>query len=86
MTNYSQANIVQRDPREASMVKIERYQTSELNYSGRTLRNGMERSAFAKAFLKIIGVLGVSLVMSDGVLTPAQVRWEPSLDRKMPMD
>jgi KUP system potassium uptake protein len=32
----------------------------------------MERSRFLKALLKIVGVLAVSMVMADGVLTPAQ--------------
>lgn len=54
------------------MIKMERRLTSELRPSGRTLRSGMEHSRIAKTTLKIIGVLGVSLVMSDGVLTPAQ--------------
>ncbi|KAI4128170.1 MAG: hypothetical protein LQ347_004299, partial [Umbilicaria vellea] len=66
------ANIIKRDPKEESMIKMERRLTSELRPSGRTIRSGMEHSRIAKTALKIIGVLGVSLVMSDGVLTPAQ--------------
>lgn len=54
------------------MVKIERYNTSELKQSGRTIRSGLENSRIAKTALKVGGVLGVSLIMSDGVLTPAQ--------------
>lgn len=54
------------------MIKMERRLSSELRPSGRTLRSAMEHSRIAKTALKIIGVLGVSLVMSDGVLTPAQ--------------
>ena len=54
------------------MIKMERYKTNDLNSSGRTLRSGIEKSMFAKTALKIVGVLGVSLIMSDGVLTPAQ--------------
>jgi KUP system potassium uptake protein len=36
------------------------------------VRNTVERSAFVKGLLKTIGVLAVTMVMSDGVLTPAQ--------------
>jgi KUP system potassium uptake protein len=36
------------------------------------MRHGIERSKFIKGLLKVIGVLAVSMVMSDGVLTPAQ--------------
>ena len=67
-----QANIVKRDPKELSMVKFQRHLSSDLGKSTRTMRSGIENSALAKGLLKLIGVLGVSLVMSDGVLTPAQ--------------
>ena len=43
---------------------MERVKTNELNPSSKSARNFMERSAFMKALLKIVGVLGVSLVMS----------------------
>lgn len=36
------------------------------------MRTGLEKSKFFKGLLKTIGVLAVSMVMSDGVLTPAQ--------------
>ena len=36
------------------------------------MRSGIENSTIAKTTLKLLGVLGVSLVMSDGILTPAQ--------------
>ncbi|SLM35209.1 K potassium transporter [Lasallia pustulata] len=66
------ANIIERDPKEMAMIKMERCLSSEIRRSGRTLRSGIEQSRIAKTALKVIGVLGVSLVMSDGVLTPAQ--------------
>ncbi|MCJ1471949.1 hypothetical protein MMC13_000591 [Lambiella insularis] len=66
------ANIVKRDPKEESMVKIERYQEADLKRSGRAVRNRLEHSRIGKAALKVVGVFGVSLIMSDGVLTPAQ--------------
>lgn len=64
----SQANIVRRDPREERGIKMERVMTNELGSSSKSARNFMERSAAMKAFLKVVGVLGVSLVMS-GMLT-----------------
>ena len=60
----TQANIVRRDPREERGVKLERVLTKELKPSSKYTRNFMERNAVMKAFLKIVGVLGVSLVMS----------------------
>ena len=54
------------------MVRIERYRTEDLQPSGKTVRSALERSSILKAVLKVVGVLGVSLIMSDGVLTPAQ--------------
>ncbi|MCJ1414727.1 hypothetical protein MMC32_001054 [Xylographa parallela] len=66
------ANITKRDPKEESMVKMERYLSTDLKASERTVRTGLEHSRFGKAALKVAGVLGVSLIMSDGVLTPAQ--------------
>jgi KUP system potassium uptake protein len=67
-----QANIVRRDPREESMIKMERVQTGELRRSAKSARNFIERSRLAQFFLRTIGVFGVALIMSDGVLTPAQ--------------
>jgi KUP system potassium uptake protein len=67
-----QVNITKRDPREASLIEMQRYLSVDLESAGRRIRHGLEGSAVAKAILKIIGVLAVSMVMSDGILTPAQ--------------
>lgn len=66
------ANIANRDPREASLVRMQRYNTTDLGRSTKHIRSGMENSRFFRALLKTIGVLAVSMVMADGVLTPAQ--------------
>ena len=63
----SQANIVRRDPREERGIKMERVRTGELKPSSKNTRTFMERSSFMKVLLKIVGVLGVSLVMSGTV-------------------
>jgi KUP system potassium uptake protein len=51
---------------------MERYLTTDLERPNRQVRSILEKSAFARGLLKTIGVLAVSMVMSDGVLTPAQ--------------
>ncbi|EXJ81437.1 potassium uptake protein [Capronia epimyces CBS 606.96] len=66
------ANIVRRDPREEQMIRMERHLTGELGKPAQRARNLMERSRLMQWLLKIVGVFGVALVMSDGVLTPAQ--------------
>ena len=70
LSRYSQ--IMKRDPRVNQLVKMERYDTDELYPSNRGIRNWLEKSVAARAFLKILSVFGVSLIMADGVLTPAQ--------------
>ncbi|KAL9126571.1 MAG: hypothetical protein Q9217_004401 [Psora testacea] len=66
------ANIVRRDPREEMTIKMERVLTSDLSSPNKYTRSFLEKSIVMKTLLKIVGVFGVSLVMSDGVLTPAQ--------------
>lgn len=58
------ANIVNRDPREEQTVKMERVKTSDLGKSSKYARSFMERSRLMKMALELVGVLGVSLVMS----------------------
>ena len=53
-------------------MKLERHLTGDLKPMNKGLRNFIEKSRIARAALKILGVLGVSMVMADGVLTPAQ--------------
>lgn len=62
--DFMQANIVRRDPREEKGIKMERVLTGELKPSGKHTRNFIEGNAFMKVLLKIVGVFGVSLVMS----------------------
>ncbi|GAB7340608.1 hypothetical protein MBLNU457_7015t2 [Dothideomycetes sp. NU457] len=65
-------NITNRDPREASMVQMRRHMSGDLESSGRAMRHGIEKSRFIKSALKVIGIFAVTMVLSDGVLTPAQ--------------
>ncbi|KAL8781312.1 MAG: hypothetical protein Q9213_006061 [Squamulea squamosa] len=68
----TQANIVQRDPREERSIQMKRADASSLSKTSKQTRSFLEQSTAMKILLKVVGVLGVSLVMSDGVLTPAQ--------------
>jgi KUP system potassium uptake protein len=51
---------------------MERHNTIDLGRSTRNIRSTIEKSKFFRGLLQIIGVLAVSMVMADGVLTPAQ--------------
>jgi KUP system potassium uptake protein len=65
-------NITNRDPREASLVHMKRHQTGDLQPASRYFRHQIESNKFFKNLLKIMGVLAVTMVISDGLLTPAQ--------------
>ena len=58
--------------KEEPLIKLERHKTEDIPSSNSHVRNFIERSKTIKILLKIVGVLAVSMVMSDGVLTPAQ--------------
>ena len=65
-------NITNRDPREASLVRMKRFMSGDLESAGRQMRKGLEASKFARGLLKVMGTLAVAMVLADGVLTPAQ--------------
>lgn len=54
------------------MVRIERHLTRDMPPAGKTARSIIERSKIAKIALKMIGVIGISMVVADSVLMPAQ--------------
>ncbi|PWY76552.1 potassium transporter 5 [Aspergillus eucalypticola CBS 122712] len=64
-------NITHRDPREASLVQMKRHLSIDLESSSRFARHSLETSKFAKRLLKVVGVLAVTMVLADGLLTPA---------------
>ncbi|KAF1914452.1 potassium transporter-domain-containing protein [Ampelomyces quisqualis] len=66
------ANISNRDPREATLIRMERQLTQDLSRSTKHVRSTIENTRLFRGLLKTIGVLAVSMVMADGVLTPAQ--------------
>lgn len=51
---------------------MERHLSDDLGRSTKNIRSTIENSRFFRGLLKTIGVLAVSMVMADGVLTPAQ--------------
>ena len=51
---------------------MERYLSNELRPSNRSFRDALEHSRFIHGLLKVLAVFGVSLIIADGVLTPAQ--------------
>lgn len=66
------ANITNRDPNIPGTTQLERHDTGHLGHGERGVRSFIERSRAAKFILRVTGVLGVSLVIADGVLTPAR--------------
>ena len=65
-------DITNRDPREASLIQMKRHLSDDLERMGQHVHNGLESSKFARGLLKVRGVLAVTMVISDGLLTSAQ--------------
>ncbi|KAF8251827.1 putative potassium transporter 5 [Wilcoxina mikolae CBS 423.85] len=70
ITRYT--NIMQRNPREPLGVRLERHMTRDMSKPNTDFRRLLETSAIFRNIVKIFAVLGVSMVLADGVLTPAQ--------------
>jgi KUP system potassium uptake protein len=58
------ANIVRKDPNTAGTVKMERHLTGDLNPMNKGVRSFVEKSSVMRLTLKLLGVVGVSMVMS----------------------
>jgi KUP system potassium uptake protein len=58
------ANIVRRDPNVSGTLKMDRYLTNDLKLVNKGVRSFIEGSRFARVSLKMLGVLGVAMVMS----------------------
>lgn len=67
-----QSNIMQRNPREPLTVRLERHLTRDMRPGGTQFRSWLEASNVTRNLVKVMAVLGVSFVLADGVLTPAQ--------------
>jgi len=51
---------------------MKRHLSDDLERVGQHVRHGLELSKFARGLPKVLGVLAVTMVISDGLLTPAQ--------------
>ena len=58
------AHIVRRDPNVQGSVRLGRYHTSDMKPANKSVRTIIENSQVARVVLKILGVLGVAMVMS----------------------
>jgi KUP system potassium uptake protein len=67
------AHIVRRDPNLAGTVKMDRHLTNDLKPMNNGIRTFIENSRTARVALKILGVLGVSMVMAYVEITPLSV-------------
>jgi KUP system potassium uptake protein len=59
------AHIVRKDPNTAGTVKMERHLTDDLKPVNKGIRNFIEKSSIMRMTLKLLGVAGVSMVMSS---------------------
>jgi KUP system potassium uptake protein len=69
LSRYS--DIMKRDPRRLSLVKTKRSPPEDLHRSTQGFRAWLEKSKIAHGILKLLAVVGISLILADGVLTPA---------------
>ncbi|KAF1810362.1 potassium transporter [Eremomyces bilateralis CBS 781.70] len=70
LTRYS--HITNHDPRRKSQFTFERYGDAEMKSTNRAVRSFIEREWIMKILLKVLAVLGVSMILADSILTPAQ--------------
>lgn len=62
--NQTQARLVRHDPRHTNLLRMQRFNTDDLQKPNLMTRNVMERSSFIKWTLKIAGAFGVSLLLA----------------------
>ncbi|KAK7711131.1 hypothetical protein SLS57_008221 [Botryosphaeria dothidea] len=67
-----QCNISKQDPKKSSSYRLSRWQTHELRAGNRKVRDLLENSHAMHGILKALSVFGVSLILADSILTPAQ--------------
>jgi KUP system potassium uptake protein len=60
------------DPNKENMIRFERYKTQDMKTANKETRNFLEHHITARILLSIMAIFGVSLIISDGILTPAQ--------------
>lgn len=65
-------NLVKDNKHGLTTVKFQRYPTKDLRPANLNIRSTVEGSSFLRGFIYVLSVLGVCMVISDGILTPAQ--------------
>jgi KUP system potassium uptake protein len=60
------------DPNKENMIRFERYKTQDMKPANKQTRNFLEHHITARVLLSLMAIFGVSLIISDGILTPAQ--------------
>lgn len=68
MKDLVQANLIQRDPRQRKLVRIERYRDQDMPKPNLLIRSWMEKSVIMGTLFKVAGVFGVALLLA-GKLT-----------------
>jgi KUP system potassium uptake protein len=58
------AHIVRRDPNVQGSLRLDRYHTRDMKPANKGIRTMIENSRLARVVLRILGVLGVAMVMS----------------------
>ena len=58
------ANITRRGPNIAGTLKMDRYLTGEMKPVNKGIRSFIENSRLARVALKVLGVLGVSMIIA----------------------
>jgi KUP system potassium uptake protein len=58
------AHIIRRDPNVSGTVRLDRHPTRDLKPVNKGLQTMIENSRIARGVLKVLGVLGVAMVMS----------------------
>ena len=69
----SQGNIATGvDPDKENMIRFERHKTNDMKSGNKNIRGFLEHHNVARVVLGGIAIFGVCLIISDGILTPAQ--------------
>jgi KUP system potassium uptake protein len=64
MTDTKQAKLVRYDPRHSDLVRMQRFDTDDLQKPNLMTRSIMERSTAIKWILKVVGAFGVALILA----------------------
>ncbi|CDH49545.1 potassium transporter [Lichtheimia corymbifera JMRC:FSU:9682] len=66
------ANITWNNPNAVSRAGFNRYPTGDIKNVNRSVRTWIEDSIFLRHLINLLAIVGVCMVIADGILTPAQ--------------